>query len=130
MNRKFLFFVVVVSLFGLVGYTMVNEQIPVLTYSEAKLHRGKFQLKGVPIKEKTNYDQEKKVFKFSLVDDKKQEFEVWYNGVKPGNYDQANEVVVIGSYSKDGYVKADRLLVKCPSKYEAEGSEGYVMKEY
>jgi len=39
---------------------------------------------------------------------------------KPGNFDSAPRVSVLGSYSGDAF-HADRILVKCPSKYESKG---------
>jgi cytochrome c-type biogenesis protein CcmE len=47
---------------------------------------------------------------------------VIYNGVKPANLEEAEEIVVIGRYTQ-GQFEADQLLVKCPSKYQAEGAE-------
>ena len=45
---------------------------------------------------------------------------VVYKGVEPGNFDQAETVVVVGRYA-DGVFQASQILVKCPSKYEARG---------
>ena len=42
---------------------------------------------------------------------------ILYNGVKPGNFEQATEIVAIGQYQNGGF-EADQLLVKCPSKYQ------------
>ena len=44
---------------------------------------------------------------------------VRYKGVKPDNFDEAYHVVAIGKYTGDAFA-ADKLLIKCPSKYEAE----------
>ena len=68
--------------------------------------------------------QKKKVgretFNFKLADAKGEEFHVVYKGVKPSNFEQATEVVAIGRFN-NGIFEAEQLLVKCPSKYEAEG---------
>jgi len=42
---------------------------------------------------------------------------VLYSGIKPGNFEEATEIVAVGSY-RDGSFYADQLLVKCPSKYQ------------
>lgn len=110
--------ILITLLFGLVGYTMMSDPIPVLTYDRAQQHDGKLQIKGTPVKTEFSYDDDSQEFSFFLIDDNGQKFNVRYNGVKPGNYDQANEVIVIGRYDEAGYIRADRLLVKCPSKYE------------
>ena len=56
---------------------------------------------------------------FNLKDDKGEVMPVVYHGVIPGNFDQATMVVAIGRY-QDGRFQAEELLVKCPSKYQAE----------
>ena len=43
--------------------------------------------------------------------------EVVYSGVKPGNFEEATQIVAVGSYS-DGVFECEQLLVKCPSKYQ------------
>jgi len=40
-----------------------------------------------------------------------------YDGVIPGNFDQATSVLVRGKPGPDGFI-AEQLLVKCPSKYQ------------
>ena len=48
--------------------------------------------------------------------------DVSYVGDKPGNFQEDVDVDVAGIYTKDGVFIADKLLFKCPSKYE-EGIE-------
>ena len=44
---------------------------------------------------------------------------VAYRGVKPGNFEDAVSVVAIGRYDPaQRVIAADKLLVKCPSKYQ------------
>jgi cytochrome c-type biogenesis protein CcmE len=129
--RKVIFGLVIFAMFGMVSYAMMNDDIPVLNYNEAMLHSGKFQIIGLPIANKFSYDEKAQLFTFSLLDNSGVEFNVQYAGVKPGNYDQATEIVVVGHTAKDlKTVIADRILVKCPSKYEADGIEDYETKEY
>jgi cytochrome c-type biogenesis protein CcmE len=47
---------------------------------------------------------------------------VIYRGVIPGNFDQATSIVAIGRYQGDHF-EAEQLLVKCPSKYQAEAEK-------
>jgi cytochrome c-type biogenesis protein CcmE len=42
--------------------------------------------------------------------------------VIPGNFDQAVSVVAIGKFAGDHF-EATQLLVKCPSKYQAEADK-------
>jgi cytochrome c-type biogenesis protein CcmE len=59
---------------------------------------------------------------FYLKDSSGEVMEVVYHGVKPANFEQATSIVALGTY-KDGRFDSDKLLVKCPSKYQAEGGE-------
>jgi cytochrome c-type biogenesis protein CcmE len=50
---------------------------------------------------------------------------VHYNGVKPGNFEEAVQIVAVGTYHQ-GVFEAEQLLVKCPSKYQGiEEAGGY-----
>ena len=63
---------------------------------------------------------ENNMFVFSISDEETGEtMLVRYKGVKPDNFDEAYHVVAIGKYTGDAFA-ADKLLIKCPSKYEAE----------
>ena len=42
-----------------------------------------------------------------------------YKGVKPGNFEDAISIVAIGHFDEGAkQFEADKLLVKCPSKYQ------------
>jgi cytochrome c-type biogenesis protein CcmE len=88
---------------------------------EAKKSNKVVQVKGQRVPGSENFDIQNKIFKFKMVDDKGEKFEVIYHGVKPANLEQAEGIVVIGRYVQ-GKFEADQLLVKCPSKYQAEGA--------
>jgi cytochrome c-type biogenesis protein CcmE len=55
--------------------------------------------------------------RFGLADENGTVMPVMYEGVKPGNFEEATEIVAVGKY-RDGAFHADQLLVKCPSKYQ------------
>jgi cytochrome c-type biogenesis protein CcmE len=59
---------------------------------------------------------------FKLRDEHGEVMPVEYRGVIPGNFDQAVSVVAIGKYQGDHF-EAQQLLVKCPSKYQAEADK-------
>ncbi len=48
------------------------------------------------------------------------ELKVAYNGIVPDIFKDEVDVVLEGSYGRDGVFAADVLLAKCPSKFEAE----------
>ena len=54
---------------------------------------------------------------FTLVDDNMQEQVVFLNQPMPNDLLKSEKVVVIGGYKNDRFI-ADKVLLKCPSKYE------------
>ena len=67
-------------------------------------------------------NQEEQYMNFRLRDERGEVLTVEYRGVIPGNFDQATSIVAIGRYRNDRF-EAEQLLVKCPSKYQAEGAK-------
>jgi cytochrome c-type biogenesis protein CcmE len=57
-----------------------------------------------------------------MSDDQGEVMPVVFTGVKPGNFDEAEKVVVIGTF-KEGAFHANQILVKCPSKYDDMASD-------
>lgn len=58
-------------------------------------------------------------FTFVMVDQNGEEQEVYYNEPMPADFMRSEQVVVIGSYKGDAFI-ADKILMKCPSKYQEE----------
>lgn len=103
------------------AFSLRKSLTPYVSLAEAMKTDAVVQVKGKRIEGSEKFDMEKKVFFFKMADDEGREFNVVYDGVKPSNFEQATEVIAIGRYT-DGSFKADQILVKCPSKYQAEGA--------
>lgn len=56
-------------------------------------------------------------FSFVMVDDNGREQLVQYNEPMPTDFTKSEKVVVVGSYRNETFV-ADKILLKCPSKYQ------------
>lgn len=56
-------------------------------------------------------------FSFVMVDENKKEQLVLYKEPMPQDFTRSEKVVVIGSYSGDAFI-AEKILLKCPSKYQ------------
>lgn len=56
-------------------------------------------------------------FSFTLVDEAGKEQKVYYNEPMPPDFTKSEKVVVIGHYQADLFI-AEKILLKCPSKYE------------
>jgi cytochrome c-type biogenesis protein CcmE len=56
-------------------------------------------------------------FSFVLIDQNNEERTVVYSSPKPQDFESSEQIVVIGSMDQEGFV-ADKILMKCPSKYQ------------
>ncbi|NVJ86546.1 MAG: cytochrome c maturation protein CcmE [Algoriphagus sp.] len=65
-----------------------------------------------------NVREDKTSFTFLLVDNEGTEQEVFYNEPVPADFIRSESVVVIGSYKNEDIFIADKILMKCPSKYQ------------
>ncbi len=100
-----------------------NNLTPYVSIEEAMKRAAKVQVKGALVPNSTQYVEALEKLSFGLVDEEGNTMPVLYAGIKPGNFEEATEIVAVGSYS-DGAFHAEQLLVKCPSKYQGiEGEE-------
>ncbi len=61
-------------------------------------------------------ERDKLSFSFQLVDENKKTCQVYYNEPKPVDFERSEKVVVVGKMSGEVFV-AEKILMKCPSKY-------------
>ena len=106
-------------LFGLIAlfvlyavWAFADSITPYVDIAEARSAHGSVQVKGLLAPAQKGKD-----FVFGLVDESGEKMEVHYHGTEPDQFRSAHHIVAVGSY-KDGAFEADRLLIKCPSKYE------------
>lgn len=109
-----------------VGVTAFQKTLtPYLTFDEARKARGVVQVMGSLDKQSDRYDTTRQELSFDLLDSGGRRMPVVYQGIKPGNFKDAISIVAIGRYQK-GRIEAEKLLVKCPSKYQgAEVEKSY-----
>ena len=115
--------VVIVILMIYAGMSFKSNLRRYVSLEEAQRTTATVQVKGQRILGTEIYDHESKTFRFQMTDESGLVFKVVYHGVKPSNFEQAKEVVAVGRY-QNGVFEAEQLLIKCPSKYEAETVEG------
>ena len=126
MKKGYWVAVVLALAFITLGVTAFNKTLtPYLTFDEARKARGVVQVMGGLDKESDRYDTAKQELRFDLIDAEGHRMPVAYRGIKPGNFKDAISIVAIGSY-REGHIEAEKLLVKCPSKYQgAEVEKSY-----
>lgn len=109
--------------FGLTAFQ--KTLTPYLSFEEARKSKGVVQVMGGLDKESDRYDTTKEELSFDLVDPAGGRMPVSYRGTKPANFRDAISIVAIGRF-QDGRIEAEKLLVKCPSKYQgAEVEKAY-----
>ena len=112
--------------FVALGITAFQRTLtPYLTFDEARKSRGVVQVMGALDKTSDRYDTVNQELSFNLLDEHGRSMPVAYRGIKPGNFKDAISIVAIGRFH-EGRIEAEKLLVKCPSKYQgAEVEKSY-----
>lgn len=105
----------------------VSDAATYADFATAQQFPGKeFQVVGQLNKEKEIYyapEQDANSFKFFMIDNNGLEFHVRFNGAKPQDFERSEQVVVTGKMNDTEFV-ADKILMKCPSKYnDGQGDE-------
>ena len=87
-------------------------------FSTAKESGKKVHIVGEWVnREVSDYNSDQDLFTFYMADTTESVELVHYYDPKPNNFDQAEKVVVVGGYDQDKFI-ADKIVMKCPSKYE------------
>ena len=114
--------IILFIIYGSVSFLQSNVEYTDVTGAMQKHKKG--QLKGQWIKDKgSSFDPATTQFTFFLVDDSGKECKVVLDGAAPNNFELATSVVAKGRFTDEGYFHASEVLTKCPSKYEAQGSD-------
>ena len=112
--------------FGLTAFQ--KTLTPYLSFDEASKSKGVVQVMGALDKTSDRYDTSKQELSFDIMDPQGHRMPVMYRGIRPGNFKDAISIVAIGRYH-EGRIEAEKLLVKCPSKYQgAEVEKAYAAK--
>jgi cytochrome c-type biogenesis protein CcmE len=120
MNLKILLALVLLAVAAVFGVSSFRKSVtPYISFAEARRSAGLVQVNGVLADKNYVMKPAEQFLEFRLRDSGGEILPVRYRGVIPGNFDQAVSVVAIGHYQSDHF-EAEQLLVKCPSKYQAE----------
>jgi cytochrome c-type biogenesis protein CcmE len=131
LKKKLIYVLGAVLLVAFAGFSLASFKealTPYVSYGEARDAAGRaVQVAGGLQPESTSYDEVAGYLHFTLVDKESGELmPVRYEGIKPANFNEAISIVAIGRFDDaSGELQANKLLVKCPSKYQ-----GAEVKEY
>lgn len=131
MNAKYIIGGLVVVVFMVWGASaFFKTTIQYVSIDEARTAERTVQVMGKIDFDVVKYNADDSRLEFAVYDPEAadpsgaERMSVVYYGVVPGNFDQATSVVLKGKPDGEMFV-ADQMLVKCPSKYQGEGDEGY-----
>lgn len=111
--------IALIAILGM-GFAFLANASPYVSVAEAREQPGtQVHVAGDLLKETMKTDLTKRQIRFSIRDEKGDVLPVVYSGPPPANMGSATKVVAIGTL-KDGSFQCDRMLIKCPSKYEGE----------
>lgn len=117
-------------LLGFAGFSLsaFKETLtPYVSYTQAREGNRFVQVAGALEKGSSSYKQENESLYFTLEDPETREtLRVRYKGLKPANFEEAISIVAIGRYDQGSQeFEANKLLVKCPSKYQGAEVKTY-----
>jgi cytochrome c-type biogenesis protein CcmE len=109
--------------FLVLGVTAFRTTLtPYVTFDVAMKTAGSVQVMGSLEKGSEKYDADTQTLDFSIMDEHGRTLPVVYRGIKPANFRDALSIVAIGRW-QSGALHAEKLLVKCPSKYQGQEVE-------
>jgi len=121
-NKRVLIFAAALVLM-IAGVLFLSKEIvsPYVAFDDLRLKNGDYvQIIGKYDKTKP-LKQHDGIFSFVIKNDANSTLTVNRNGIKPVNFEHAEQVVVLGRYNRLSDVfEADDILTKCPSKYQKE----------
>ena len=109
--------VLVVAFLAYVTTSFKSNLTPYVSFAEAANFARKVQVAGGLVENSTEYLDESQELRFKIIEENGDTMVVHYDGVKPGNFEEAVQIVAVGRFD-DGVFQAEQLLVKCPSKYQ------------
>jgi len=132
MKRRSLYLLGIALLLAFAGFAFTSfkqTMTPYVSFKEARTLGRTLQVAGGLVKGSSKY-HDGALF-FSIKEPSSgQVMQVKYSGLKPANFEDALSVVAIGRYDGN-QLTAEKLLVKCPSKYQGiEQSDGTKLKQY
>lgn len=105
----------------------VSDAATYADFNTADQMAGKeIQVVGVLNKDKEieyNPEQNANQFSFYMLDNNGTEKKVIFKGAKPQDFERSEQVVITGT-AEDGEFYADKILMKCPSKYNDGNADG------
>lgn len=129
MKKIYLYIAGTLLILVFAGFTFASFQqslTPYVPFDQARATERVVQVAGGLHPGSSSYDGARHSLLFTLEDEASGDLlPMRYEGLKPANFEDAISIVAIGRYSAEAEAfEADKLLVKCPSKYQGLEEEG------
>ena len=129
MKAKYIIGAAIVLVFIVWGASaFLKTTVKYVSFDEAKKATRTVQVVGRIDFDDVTYDTDNNRLVFSIYELESEsavasdKLKIVYYGVVPGNFEQATSVMIRGKPGPEGFV-AEKLLVKCPSKYQGLDGE-------
>ncbi|MDH5476169.1 MAG: cytochrome c maturation protein CcmE [Cyclobacteriaceae bacterium] len=125
MKKSYIFAIGIIAIAIAIIISTTGDASSYVTFEEAKVSDDKVHVVGTLPKnengevEGIHPSNDKLSFSFIMVDEDNQKQEVYYNEPIPTDFKRSEQVVIVGGYQGNVFV-ADKILLKCPSKYQEE----------
>ncbi|MDW8103817.1 MAG: cytochrome c maturation protein CcmE [Armatimonadota bacterium] len=106
------------------GRAMIQSLVPYVSVAQARESTRKVQVKGQLVQGTVRIDHTRMQTLFVIEDEKGDRLPVVHPKIAQGNIEEATEVVAIGQMQGDAFV-AEKILYKCPSKYQGKQMQEY-----
>ncbi len=128
MKKSHIIGIVVIAVAVAIIISTAGDASSYVTFDEAHTRYVNGNTNGIHVVGQLDKDEAGKVvgmvtsddklsFTFIMVDENNRKQKVFYNQPIPPDFKRSEKVVVIGSFNEDLFV-ADKILLKCPSKYQ------------
>ncbi|MCU0356080.1 MAG: cytochrome c maturation protein CcmE [Cyclobacteriaceae bacterium] len=128
MKKSHVFIIIIIAVAVAIIVSSTNDASTYVTFSEAYQLASIGSTKSIHVVGELKKDEDGRVvgiepgedkvsFSFIMIDDNGKEQQVFYNQPVPQDFTRSEKVVVIGSYRGEQFF-AEKILLKCPSKYQ------------
>ncbi len=130
MKSKYIFAIIVIAIAIVIVVSMTGDASSYVTFSEAKELSQKGYQNSIHVVgelpktlsgEISGIEEspDKLSFKFDMVDENGFRQKVLYANPMPTDFTRSEQVVIVGAYSGENFI-AEKILLKCPSKYQED----------
>lgn len=126
MKKTHIIVLVLIAVIIVVLVSMTSDYSTYETFATAEMKQGEeLHVVGELAEDDTliyNPKEDPNYFSFFMVDQDGNKQKVVYNGAKPRDFERSEQIVLTGEM-KDDHFNADKILMKCPSKYTEDTVE-------